>query len=93
MLKVGGVFVAPSEIENCLLQHQAVLECAVVGHADGDGLVKERRAFRVLRLAGDVSLGHDGEPVREREPQRVADDLQGRDAVLGGNLFTGGNDP
>jgi benzoate-CoA ligase len=48
MLKVGGVFVAPSEIENCLLQHQAVLECAVVGHDEGDGLVKPK-AFIVAR--------------------------------------------
>ena len=48
MLKVGGVFVAPSEIENCLLQHEAVLECAVVGHDDGDGLVKPK-AFVVAR--------------------------------------------
>jgi len=48
MLKVGGVFVAPAEIENCLLQHEAVLECAVVGHDDGDGLVKPK-AFVVVR--------------------------------------------
>ena len=48
MLKVGGVFVAPAEIENCLLQHEAVMECAVVGHDDGDGLVKPK-AFVVLR--------------------------------------------
>jgi len=48
MLKVGGVFVAPSEIENCLLQHEAVLECAVVGRDDGDGLVKPK-AFVVTR--------------------------------------------
>src|SRR3989440_2290815 len=48
MLKVGGVFVAPSEIENCLLQHEAVLECAVLGHDDGDGLVKPK-AFVVAR--------------------------------------------
>ena len=48
MLKVGGVFVAPSEIENCLLQHEAVLECAVVGHDEGDGLVKPK-AFVVAR--------------------------------------------
>ena len=27
MLKVSGIFVAPAEIENCLLQHEAVLEC------------------------------------------------------------------
>ena len=42
MLKVGGVYVAPAEIENCLLQHDAVLECAVIGHDDGDGLVKPK---------------------------------------------------
>ena len=46
MLKVSGVFVAPAEIENCLLQHQAVLECAVVGH-QAEGLVKPK-AFIVL---------------------------------------------
>ena len=48
MLKVGGVFVAPSEIENCLLQHEAIVECAVVGHDEGDGLVKPK-AFVVVR--------------------------------------------
>jgi benzoate-CoA ligase len=48
MLKVSGVFVAPAEIENCLLEHEAVLECAVVGHDSGDGLVKPK-AFVVLR--------------------------------------------
>jgi benzoate-CoA ligase len=42
MLKVSGVFVAPAEIENCLLRHDAVLEAA------GDGLVKPK-AFVVLR--------------------------------------------
>jgi len=50
MLKVSGIFVAPAEIENCLLQHQAVLECAVIGHDGGDGLVKPK-AFVVLRDA------------------------------------------
>ncbi|MDQ3918795.1 MAG: benzoate-CoA ligase family protein, partial [Acidobacteriota bacterium] len=48
MLKVSGVFVAPAEIENCLLRHDAVLEAAVVGHDAGDGLVKPK-AFVVLR--------------------------------------------
>jgi benzoate-CoA ligase family protein len=48
MLKVSGIFVAPAEIENCLLQHEAVLECAVVGHDSGDGLIKPK-AFVVLR--------------------------------------------
>ncbi|HSQ24769.1 MAG TPA: benzoate-CoA ligase family protein [Pyrinomonadaceae bacterium] len=48
MLKVGGIFVTPGEIENCLLQHEAVLECAVIGHDEGDGLVKPK-AFVVAR--------------------------------------------
>ena len=48
MLKVGGIFVAPSEIENCLLQHDAVLECAVIGEESAEGLVKPK-AFVVLR--------------------------------------------
>ena len=52
MLKVGGVFVAPAEIENCLLQHEAVTECAVIGHDAGDGLVKPK-AFIVPR--GDAT--------------------------------------
>jgi benzoate-CoA ligase len=48
MLKVSGVFVAPAEIENCLLQHEAVREAAIVGHDEGSGLVKPK-AFVVLR--------------------------------------------
>jgi benzoate-CoA ligase len=54
MLKVSGVFVAPAEIENCLLQHTAILECAVVGHESDDGLVKPK-AFVVLREGFDGS--------------------------------------
>ena len=39
MLKVSGKWLAPAEVENCLLGHGAVKECAVVGVSDG-GLVK-----------------------------------------------------
>jgi benzoate-CoA ligase len=48
MLKVSGIFVAPTEIENCLLQHDSVVECAVIGADGGDGLIKPK-AFIVLR--------------------------------------------
>jgi benzoate-CoA ligase family protein len=41
LLKVGGVWVAPAEIENCLMAHPAVAECAVVGYQD-DGLTRPR---------------------------------------------------
>jgi benzoate-CoA ligase len=54
MLKVSGIYVAPAEIENCLLQHDAVLECAVIGHDEGDGLVKPK-AFIVLRASAAPS--------------------------------------
>src|SRR5262249_55807714 len=37
MLKVGGIYVSPFEVEACLVGHEAVLEAAVVGHADQDG--------------------------------------------------------
>ena len=40
VLKVGGIFVAPLEIENCLLTHPAVKECAVIGAPDPQGLIK-----------------------------------------------------
>jgi benzoate-CoA ligase family protein len=48
MLKVGGIWVSPIEVENTLIQHPAVLEAAVVGHEDDDRLVKPK-AFVVLK--------------------------------------------
>jgi benzoate-CoA ligase family protein len=48
MLKVGGIWVSPVEVESCLLSHPEVAECAVVGHADGDGLIKPK-AFVVVK--------------------------------------------
>jgi benzoate-CoA ligase family protein len=42
MLKVGGIYVSPLEVENVLLEHPAVRECAVVGYEDEAGLVKPK---------------------------------------------------
>ena len=50
MLKVGGIWVSPFEVEEALIGHPAVLEAAVVGHPDLDGLIKPR-AF-VVRQQG-----------------------------------------
>jgi benzoate-CoA ligase family protein len=50
MLKVSGRWVAPQEVEGCLLQHAAVKECAVVGVQDASGLVKPH-AYVVARDA------------------------------------------
>ncbi len=48
MLKVGGVYVSPFEVEAALASHDAVLEAAVVGHADENELIKPK-AFVVLK--------------------------------------------
>jgi benzoate-CoA ligase len=50
MLKVSGIWVSPFEVEAALASHAAVLEAAVVGHADENGLIKPK-AFVVLRAA------------------------------------------
>jgi acyl-coenzyme A synthetase/AMP-(fatty) acid ligase len=47
LLKSGGIWVAPSEIEHCLIGHDDVVECGVAG-MEVDGLVKPR-AYVVLR--------------------------------------------
>jgi benzoate-CoA ligase family protein len=48
MLKVGGIWVSPIEVESTLVAHPAVLECAVVGQADSADLIKPK-AFVSLR--------------------------------------------
>ena len=54
MLKVGGIWCSPVEIENRLIEHPKVLEAAVVGRPDTDELIKPE-AFVVLNQAGDAS--------------------------------------
>jgi benzoate-CoA ligase len=48
MLKVSGIYVSPFEVEATLVQHPAVLETAVIGKTDDDGLTKTK-AFVVLK--------------------------------------------
>lgn len=48
MLKVSGIWVSPFEVESAVASHAAVLEAAVVGHADENGLIKPK-AYVVLR--------------------------------------------
>jgi benzoate-CoA ligase family protein len=54
MLKVGGIWVSPVEIENTLTAHAAVRECAVVGSPDQSDLIKPK-AFVVLAAGFDPS--------------------------------------
>lgn len=57
MLKVSGLYVSPFEVEGALIQHPAVLEAAVIGVVDEDGLTKTK-AFVVLKPghAGDAAM-------------------------------------
>jgi 4-hydroxybenzoate-CoA ligase len=48
MFKVNGMWVSPFEVEAALVSHDAVLEAAVVGKEDGDGMMKPK-AFIVLK--------------------------------------------
>lgn len=63
MLKVSGQYVSPVEIENTLMCHSAVLECAVIGKLDDQGLTKTA-AYVVL------AKGHAATP-------QLAEDLKG----------------
>ena len=54
MLKVSGIYVSPFEVEATLVQHQAVLEAAVIGLVDAEGLTKTK-AFVVLKDGAKAS--------------------------------------
>jgi len=54
MLKVSGIYVSPFEVEATLVQHPAVLEAAVIGKEDSEGLVKTK-AFVVLKTGATAN--------------------------------------
>lgn len=54
MLKVSGIYVSPFEVESTLVQHPAILEAAVIGKQDSDGLTKSK-AFVVLKPGQSLS--------------------------------------
>src|SRR5437660_786265 len=62
MIKAGGMWVSPAEVEGALVEHPAVVEAGVVGTADQDDLVKPV-AFVVL------ARGHAPGPALEAELQ------------------------
>jgi benzoate-CoA ligase len=57
MLKVGGIYVSPFEVEACLMTHASVLEVAVIGVADTDELVKPK-AYVVLK-SGEAATAEE----------------------------------
>lgn len=60
MIKAGGIWVSPVEVENALTEHPAVLECGVVGYGGSDELVKPF-AYVVLQS------GYEASPELEQE--------------------------
>jgi benzoate-CoA ligase len=71
MLKVGGIWVSPAEVEHLLLEHPAVQACAVTGREDRDGLIKPV-AHIVLQsgVAGGSELGQE---LQQFARQRLAE--------------------
>ena len=57
MIKAGGIWVSPVEVESTLIRHPSVNECAVVAARDDDGLDKPQ-AFVVLKkgIAADDAV-------------------------------------
>jgi benzoate-CoA ligase family protein len=75
LLKVGGIWVSPLEVENTLLAHPAVLECCVVGYEDGNQLIKAcayvvRRAGMALE-APDLLTFARGRLAHYKVPHRI----------------------
>jgi benzoate-CoA ligase len=65
MLKVSGIYVSPFEVEATLMQHPAVLECAVIGKEDSDGLTKTK-AYVVCKPGRSVGEDELKAFVKER---------------------------
>jgi benzoate-CoA ligase len=65
MLKVSGIYVSPFEVESTLVQHPAILEAAVIGKEDSDGLTKTK-AFIVLKPGQSLTQEEVKAFVKER---------------------------
>jgi benzoate-CoA ligase len=65
MLKVSGIYVSPFEVESTLVQHPAVLEAAVIGVADEEGLTRAK-AYVVLKAGAAASEDELKAFVKER---------------------------
>ena len=65
MLKVSGIYVSPFEVESTLVQHPAILEAAVIGKQDTDGLTKTK-AFIVLKAGQNLTPDEVKAFVKER---------------------------
>jgi 4-hydroxybenzoate-CoA ligase len=71
MLKVSGIWVSPFEVEGALVSHPAVLEAAVVGHRDADGLVKPKAYVVLQDAAAEMERGSLLELLKLHVKERV----------------------
>jgi benzoate-CoA ligase len=71
MLKVGGIWVSPAEVEHLLLEHPVVQACAVTGRQDQDGLIKPV-AHVVVRADATPGAALSGE-LQQFTRQRLAE--------------------
>ncbi len=80
MLKVSGQYVSPFEVESTLMEHPAVLEAAVIGVPDENGLTRTK-AFVVPKdgALGDAGVRRRAEGVRQEPPR--AGQVSARDRV------------
>lgn len=70
MLKVGGIYVSPFEVEAALIEHEAVLEVAVVGQADADNLIKPKAVIVARQTEFDADIL--AEELKQFVKQRLA---------------------
>jgi benzoate-CoA ligase len=70
MLRVGGKWLAPQEVENALAHHPAVADCALVGLLDKDALVSPC-AYVVLKPGASASVELAGE-IQRFVKERIA---------------------
>jgi benzoate-CoA ligase len=73
MIKVSGIYVSPFEVEATLAQHPSVLEAAVIGTEDAQGLIKSK-AFVVLKpsAAGGAAPSVTEDELKAFVKQRLA---------------------
>src|SRR5712692_9621254 len=71
MLKVGGIWVSPVEIENTLVEHAAVQEAGVIGRRDADDL--EKPMAYVVLAAGHTPSSELARELQDFVRSRIAE--------------------
>ncbi len=70
LFKSGGIWVAPLEVEECLIAHEAVTLAAVIPASDSDGLDKPK-AFVMVAETARTRLSDGGAVLRDELKEHV----------------------